>query len=342
MIDEITTYFLDVAAMLTSMPFNVSEKFFVVNVATFVALAYLSWRLYERRDARREKRSRRKRRPSAAPEPAFAFWRFVFPARIYSHPSAKVDYGIFLINILLSPLLLVSAALQAWVSSQVGGALVALNDGQPIVVGDWGPVTYAIFILGYTMAADLAVYVVHRLHHESDVLWPLHALHHSAEVLTPVTLFRKHPVWNVISRVVNLVFTGLFQGVFVFIFFGVPSLELLFGLNTLYVFYNFFGANLRHSHIWLSWGKTLSHVFISPAMHQIHHDPTRMRRNYGEIFALWDWAFGTLYIPEQRERFEIGLPGHENPHDSIAKAYYVPLVECGRALARKLRPSGQG
>ena len=113
-------------------------------------------------------------------------------------------------------------------------------------------------------------------------------------------------------------------------------MEILFGLNTIYVLYNFFGANLRHSHIWLSWGKPLSYIFISPAMHQIHHDPTRMRKNYGEVFAIWDWLFGTLYIPTKRENFVIGL-GEPNPHDTIWRAYYLPLKDCLLNLAYKIK-----
>ena len=88
--------------------------------------------------------------------------------------------------------------------------------------------------------------------------------------------------------------------------------------------------------MWLSWGKPLSYLFISPGMHQIHHDPKRLNKNYGEVFALWDWMFGTLYIPQGRETFEIGLP-EGNRHDTLARAYYVPLVDAWRVLVEKLK-----
>ncbi|NJN50652.1 MAG: sterol desaturase family protein [Gammaproteobacteria bacterium] len=153
-----------------------------------------------------------------------------------------------------------------------------------------------------------------------------------------MTLFRKHPLWNLSASVLQMILTGTFQGAFLFVFYGTPNVEVLFGINTVYMLYNFFGSNLRHSHIWLSWGKPLSYVFISPAMHQIHHDPTRMNKNYGEMFALWDWMFGTLYIPKRRETFAIGL-GESNPHDTLARAYYVPVVEMYRQIKTKLRKS---
>lgn len=322
MVDAILAYLLNIGQTLINIPFNLTEKFYFVYLLSFVALAYLSFRLYHR---------------NAAGGQHTGFWRFLFPAKIYTHPSARVDYGIFLINICLSPFLLFSAGLQAWVTSQIGGALLQAHGGQPIFMGNWDAITFAGFILGYTMAADLSVYIVHRLHHRLDILWPLHALHHSAEVLTPVSLFRKHPVWNIEAHALAMLLTGLFQGIFIFFFFGGPGVEILFGINTLYVFYNFFGANLRHSHVWLSWGKPLSYIFISPAMHQIHHDPHRMNKNYGEIFAIWDWMFGSLYIPDKREAFTIGLgEGEENPHKTLWQAYWQPLVAVVQVARNKL------
>ena len=318
MLDRLSAHLVDVVSVLFNMPLNISEKFFYLYVVTFIGLAYVSFRFYYRKYAQG------------------GFLKFLFPKAIYLHKSARVDYGIFLINLLISPLLLLGAGLQAWLSTQIGRLLLDLNEGQAVFVGEWSTPTYLMFILGYTLAADLSVYLVHRFHHQSDVFWPLHALHHSAEVMTPVTLFRKHPVWNVLANLMNLTLTGLFQGAFVFVFFGGPGFEVLFGINTVYVLYNFFGANLRHSHVWLAWGKPLSYLFISPAMHQIHHDPTRMNKNYGEVFAIWDWLFRTLYIPVGFEEFEIGLgQGDDNPHNSLAKAYYVPLLESWRALQGK-------
>ena len=318
MLEAISAHLVDIATVLIYMPINVGEKFYYLYLLTFVVLAFVSFQLYYKKKVEG------------------GFVKFLFPKSIYLHRSARVDYGIFLINLFISPLLLLGAGLQARLSTQIGTALVELNNGAAVFVGGWSVTTYLFFILGYTLAADLSVYVIHRFHHQSDVFWPLHALHHSAEVMTPVTLFRKHPLWNVFAHLLSLTFTGLFQGLFIFIFFGGPQFEVLFGINTIYVLYNFFGANLRHSHVWLSWGKPLSYVFISPAMHQIHHDPERMQKNYGEVFAVWDWIFGTLYIPDHYERFEIGLgKGIKNPHNSLAKAYYVPLVEAWAALAKK-------
>lgn len=118
MLDTLLAHLVDVASVFISMPLNVGEKFFYVYVLTFVALAFVSFRLY------RNQRS------------ASGFLKFLFPKQIYLHKSARVDYGIFLINLFISPLLLLGAGLQAWLSIEIGGALLGLNDGRAVLVGD--------------------------------------------------------------------------------------------------------------------------------------------------------------------------------------------------------------
>lgn len=314
MLDQLYSYAVGYVQQIVEIPFNYAERFYFVYILTFVGFAYFAYRRYY--DTRKP------------------FWRFLFPRSIYLHKSAITDYGIYLINLFIAPVTaLFGAALNTWVTTVIAQNLVAMNSNQALFVGEWNNSVGLLFILGFTLAADLAVYIVHRVHHRSDVLWPIHALHHSAQVLTPVTLFRKHPLWNFTANLTTAGLTGMFQGVFVFVYFGQPDYSMLLGINTLYVAFNFFASNLRHSHVWLSWGKPLSYLFISPAMHQIHHDPTRMNKNYGEIFAIWDWMFGSLYIPQQRETFTIGLP-EGNPHDSLVKAYTVPLIEMARQIRR--------
>jgi sterol desaturase/sphingolipid hydroxylase (fatty acid hydroxylase superfamily) len=197
----------------------------------------------------------------------------------------------------------------------------------------------------FTLVSDFCVYWVHRWHHEQPVLWPFHAVHHSAEVLTPITVYRKHPIYDLISDGVSSVFIGFAQGVFLFLLFNDLSPVTIGGANAAYVLFNLFGSNLRHSHVWIGYGPVLSHILISPAQHQIHHsrDPRHHDKNYGEIFAIWDWMFGTLYVPRTREVLEFGLADSagnpvEQPHPSLRAALVRPFVDSRKALARMWRP----
>ena len=51
------------------------------------------------------------------------------------------------------------------------------------------------------MVYDLALYVHHRWHHQSSVLWPFHAVHHSQERLSLFTSARFHVGEKVLARV---------------------------------------------------------------------------------------------------------------------------------------------
>ncbi|MDZ7842880.1 MAG: sterol desaturase family protein [Gammaproteobacteria bacterium] len=72
----------------------------------------------------------------------------------------------------------------------------------------------------------------------------------------------------------------------------------------------------------------LERVFVSPAMHQMHHsrEPRHADTNLGGIFAFWDWRAGTLYTVDRGETFEVGLQGGEcQPFASVLDLYIRPL-----------------
>ncbi|MBI1339898.1 hypothetical protein GC169_06770 [bacterium] len=265
---------------------------------------------------------------------------FIFPAKMYLSRSSLVDLKIYIANHFVSfkaagvKLVSISAiaAATASVLEPVLGGLAL--DGQAF----WA---LALCALMMAMANDFATYVTHRLTHENKALWPFHRVHHSAEVLTPLTLYRKHPVYSFISSLIQPLIAGPVIGVIAVVF-DQHGVWTIMGVNAVYMMFNFVGANLRHSHIWIEFGPVLSRVFISPAMHQIHHsiDPKHYDRNYGEVFALWDWMFGTIYIPNGREEISFGVvdnPGATGaspaqPHPTLKDAYLEPI----RAFAREL------
>jgi len=273
--------------------------------------------------------------------------RFMFPAEIYRHPSAIVDYQLVLMNRLLGPssfisgllfgsgaITVVALATQSWLGAAAGPEHVARA---------WTPLTSLAFALGVTLVRDFATYLTHALHHHVALLWEFHKVHHSAEVLTPVTVYRKHPIYNVFGRGVDIVIVGPVQGLFAFWFVGQAEPMTLLGANIIFTLFHLAGANLRHSHIWLSFGRGVSHIFISPAQHQIHHSRAERHwnKNFGEVFALWDWLFGTLYVPgREREVLEFGIAGTTtNEHPTLLKAYYVPFVNCARLIRDYVRSS---
>ncbi|MBP0483255.1 sterol desaturase family protein [Sagittula salina] len=267
---------------------------------------------------------------------SFVGW--LFPRRIYLHASHLVDIQLFVVGRIL-------ALLGAFQLAAVGTAMAALTIsllGGQITEVDRVP-GWAIGLL-LLVASDFAVYWVHRVHHENPALWPFHAVHHSAEVMTPVTVYRKHPFYDLLSSALKGVLIGVTQGVLLSFFVSHISVPLLLGVNVFYLAFNAVTANLRHTHVWLSFGRVLEHVFISPAQHQVHHSSAlkHYNKNYGEVLALWDWMFGTLYICEREEALTFGVGDAEGnrieqPHPTLSAALCLPLKEAAAALRRKPR-----
>jgi sterol desaturase/sphingolipid hydroxylase (fatty acid hydroxylase superfamily) len=73
------------------------------------------------------------------------------------------------------------------------------------------------------------------------------------------------------------------------------------------------------------WG----YLILSPAHHQIHHsrDPAHFNRNLGSVLAIWDWLFGTLEIPPERNPKLVFGAEYDgaNPH-SLYGILVTPMI----------------
>ena len=283
-------------------------------------------------------------------KPGQGFFRWAFPREIWFHPSHRTDIKVFLFGGLLS---LVATGAGIVSAAKIGAALSSALDAR-IGLGPETPlltspvmVTVVVFLV-----LDFCQYWAHRLSHDWAVLWPFHATHHSAEVLTPITVYRRHPVDDLVLQVVTWIVTGVVLGLVLGLSIGPVPTAMLGGLSGTYYVFNLAGANLRHSHVWLSFGPVLEHIIISPAQHQVHHscDPRHHNRNYGQILAIWDWMFGTLCVPRGREDLTFGLSdGQGNlvpqPHGSLGRFLVEPFRGSARVmrrwLGRRKDPSGQ-
>ena len=157
--------------------------------------------------------------------------------------------------------------------------------------------------------ADFFLYWSHRLFHGFRALWWFHSLHHNPPVLTPITAFRFWPPEAAVHLFAFSLGEGIALGLASYLF-GMQIKPLTWlGLNVFLVTWFLAFSHLRHSHVALAYPRWLSHVFVSPHMHQAHHsiDPKHHHGNYGTALAVWDWMFGTLYIPPKTERFQFGI-----------------------------------
>ena len=266
--------------LLTTLATNLGSRLSPINLGAFVAVcaAIYLWR---------------------RPGPSFLGW--LLPARIYRSGGFRLDLKILALNYTVRLLLIAQfVALSALAADQTA-ALFPGSDARPS-----RPVVVAVVGL---LTADFFAYWYHRWFHDVRWLWPFHALHHSAEDLSPVTAFRHHPVFEIGSTLTGTLAIGVAQGLMLGLLVGNLDVATIAGTNVAYALFNLTTANLRHSHIWLRYPRWLEHLLISPAQHQVHHsvDPRHYNRNYGEMLAIWDWAFGTLYLTEGDEKIRFGL-----------------------------------
>lgn len=148
---------------------------------------------------------------------------------------------------------------------------------------DW--IGWPVFgvVLVAIILGDFVGYWRHRFEHNS-FLWPSHAVHHSDTEMTWLSLERFHPINRLTTFAID------------------SSALLILGLPPYAVVAN---ALIRHYygffiHADLPWtyGKW-NILFVSPAMHRWHHsaDEVAYGRNFATVFGLWDWAFGTHFVP---------------------------------------------
>jgi sterol desaturase/sphingolipid hydroxylase (fatty acid hydroxylase superfamily) len=271
-----------------------------------------------------------------------SFWKFVFPRDVYLHPSAVVDYKY--VGFDLTTRFLIYVPFIAGVSQLVYRVLEPLSINLRIdYIANSNYYTRIIFVTVVSaLMVDFAVFFSHYLMHKVPFLWPFHEIHHSAEVLTPVTVHRVHPVEELLNGLVTAVVTALMAKTYEAVSGQDISPVTLFGLNIISFVYYIAVYQLRHSHIWLSYGPFWEHFIVSPAQHQIHHsvDTKHWNKNYGFTFAFWDWLFGCLYVPKGYEKIEFGVPNvDQRDFSSVFKLYYLPFVKSARILKRGLTAS---
>jgi len=260
--------------------------------------------------------------------------RALFPKRIIRHASNQADIGYLFFNVFLFSILFGWAVLSyQFISNGIIALLVA-------VVGPVAPsalpvfVTRAVITLMLFLAYELGYWFNHWLSHKVPVLWEFHKVHHTAEVLTPFTNFRVHPVYTWVFVNILAFFAAVANGLGNYMFGDTTFQYALNDTNIILVLFIHAYVHLQHSHMWISFRGALGRIFVSPAHHQVHHssNPKHFNKNFGSCLALWDWMFGTLYIPQkEREPLTFGFADHPDAH-TVKGELVAPLVNAAGHL----------
>lgn len=261
------------------------------------------------------------------------FLSYFFDKNIWLHRSSILDMKLIFANtavvsFIIAPLIISKLLVIIWVS----GGLREQFGSSDITLPYW--LLIPLFTLVIFIAEDFKRFIMHYAYHKVPVLWAFHKVHHSAEVLTPLTLYRAHPVETLLARSSSVLVLGLVTGVFVYLFPGQLSALEILGVDALGFVFNALGANLRHSHVPLSFGR-LERWFISPVMHQAHHSqlPQHIDKNFGSCFSVWDRMFGSFYQPCRDETLCIGC--HGAGRQTVLGQWFAPLGELASFFAAK-------
>jgi sterol desaturase/sphingolipid hydroxylase (fatty acid hydroxylase superfamily) len=165
------------------------------------------------------------------------------------------------------------------------------------LLGSWPVWAQLVF---FTVTHDFYIYWMHRWQHRNKYMWRIHEAHHSPKKVDWLSGSRSHALEILINQTVE--FTPI----------------ILLGASPEVVAYKgvvsaVWGMYI-HSNLNVHTGRL--QMFVNgPEMHRWHHSTGKGRnQNFSTKLAIWDWVFGTAYLPAGQHAEEYGLkapfPGH--------------------------------
>ncbi|MEM9547637.1 MAG: sterol desaturase family protein [Bacteroidota bacterium] len=215
---------------------------------------------------------------------------------------------------------------------------------------------WIVLIVGFVVR-DFVQWWVHRLLHKSKKLWEFHKVHHSVEEMGFAAHLRYHWMENVVYRTLEYIPLALL-GIGLYDFFVIHIFTLAWGhynhsnisvngkitggvvggLIGIVIANSLAGVQMLDNPSLLvkagtmvvsiligafALGGVMKRLFNSPEMHIWHHsydlpEDRRYGINFGLTLALWDYIFGTAYIPHTGRDIRLGFPGIEEfPQDFV-------------------------
>jgi sterol desaturase/sphingolipid hydroxylase (fatty acid hydroxylase superfamily) len=186
---------------------------------------------------------------------------------------------------------------QSWALGVVIGAVITrldalLGHGRLHLVSDW-PV--AAQVLFFFVTHDLYIYCFHRLQHRSPILWRIHEAHHSVGQVDWLAGTRSHTLEILINQTIEFAPIVVLGGSPIVPIFK-ATIDAVWGM---YIHSN---LNVRSGH--------LQYFINGPEMHRWHHARELAQRNanFSTKLAVWDWIFGTAFLPPYKPK-GYGLAG---------------------------------
>ncbi|MCS7054220.1 MAG: sterol desaturase family protein [Ignavibacterium sp.] len=143
-----------------------------------------------------------------------------------------------------------------------------------------------IQLIFFTVTHDLYIYFMHRWQHSNKWLWRIHEAHHSPKKVDWLSGSRSHALEILINQTVE--FAPI-------ILLGSPPEVVAYKGLISAVWGMYIHSNIDVKTGWLQ------KIINGPEMHRWHHSTGKGRnRNFATKLAIWDWLFGTAYLPDNK------------------------------------------
>jgi sterol desaturase/sphingolipid hydroxylase (fatty acid hydroxylase superfamily) len=160
----------------------------------------------------------------------------------------------------------------------------------------------------YVVGTDFLLYWIHRGFHGAT-MWRFHAIHHSATEVDWTTTYRFHPI--------NLMLQPALVAM-IMIALGVKPEVMAFFLP-----FDILSAAFVHANVNWTLGP-LKYIIATPVFHRWHHTMPEEggNSNFAPTLSIWDWMFGTFYMPEGKLPETFGNDDHHFPEGYFAQLGY--------------------
>ena len=169
-------------------------------------------------------------------------------------------------------------------------------------------------LIFFTVTHDIYIYFMHRWQHSNKWLWRIHEAHHSPKKVDWLSGSRSHALEILINQTVEFAPIVLL---------GAP-VEVISYKGVISAVWGMY----IHSNIDVRTG-WLKKIINGPEMHRWHHSTGKGRnRNFATKLAIWDWIFGTAYLPPSKPD-EYGLKTY------FPKNYFAQTLYAFRSFRKK-------
>jgi len=161
----------------------------------------------------------------------------------------------------------------------------------------------------FFFAHDLYIYLFHRWQHRNKYLFRIHEAHHSVGDVDWLAGARSHSLEILINQTIEFLPIILLG--------AAPEVVLIKGIvDAVWGMYIHSNIDVRSG--WFQY------VINGPEMHRWHHSKVKGNSvNYATKIALWDWIFGTAYLPRPEKPSGYGLSMSNFPKGYFAQHWFA-------------------